>query len=415
MTAHPRAWLCRRRRSDASATRSPPSTRSRCSAACSGSTCSPAATRSRRCGRCAAAAPTRWGRSWGSCRSRSTTSPPSTRSRTSPTPTCPNNTRASSGSPPPRLRVAATLLVDSRGLLTLAPVLVMGALGTVALYRRGRRAEALVIGGVCLCYLTYNSGYYLPFGGGSLGPRFLATTLPFLALPLAIAFKRWPGPTIALAAASVTCALLAAITHPLIGYETETGHLDAPPAQGLLPAHDRHRLRPRARLGGDLGLPAPGRRRDRARRGRHPPHAPDSPLAARRGARARPRGRCTRRSPPRCSASTTRACSTSYHSGDPRALTKGAYFGPYPLRALVPLACGFALLALAAARVLRGDADAPPEHWRRIIHQARRAAPCRCESLPGRGSRARDRDEVDQFLTVFMLQCAACSWRQTTT
>ncbi len=122
----------------------------------------------------------------------------------------------------PSLRVAATLLGDSRGLATLAPVLVMGALGAVALYRRGRRAEALVIGGVCLCYLAYNSGYYLPFGGGSPGPRFLATTLPFLALPLAIAFERWPGPTIALAAVSITCSVLAAITHPLIGYETET-------------------------------------------------------------------------------------------------------------------------------------------------------------------------------------------------
>lgn len=41
------------------------------------------------------------------------------------------------------------------------------------------------------------------------------------------------------------------------------------------------------------------------------------------------------------------------HSGDPKALTKGAYFGPYPLRALVPLACGFALLALVGARAWR--------------------------------------------------------------
>ncbi len=39
-------------------------------------------------------------------------------------------------------------------------------------------------------------------------------------------------------------------------------------------------------------------------------------------------------------------------SGDPRALNKGAYFGTYPLRALVPLACGFALVALGAARTV---------------------------------------------------------------
>ncbi len=116
----------------------------------------------------------------------------------------------------------ATLLLDSRGLLTLSPVLVMGGLGTVALYRRGRRAEALAITAICLCYGLYDSGYFLPFGGGFEGPRFLATMLPFLALPLGIAFKRWPGPTVALAAASVTCAVVATITHPLIGYETQT-------------------------------------------------------------------------------------------------------------------------------------------------------------------------------------------------
>ena len=73
----------------------------------------------------------------------------------------------------PSLKVLATLLLDSRGLLTISPVLVLGALGTVLLYRRGKRAEALTIGGICLCYLGYNSGYYLPFGGGFMGPRFL--------------------------------------------------------------------------------------------------------------------------------------------------------------------------------------------------------------------------------------------------
>jgi hypothetical protein len=122
----------------------------------------------------------------------------------------------------PSLKVLATLLLDSRGLLTISPVLIMGAIGTVMLYRRGRRAEALTVGGICLCYVGYNSGYYLPFGGGFMGPRFLTTMLPFLAFPLSIAFKRFPGPTIALAAVSVTTTVIATITHPLVGYETET-------------------------------------------------------------------------------------------------------------------------------------------------------------------------------------------------
>ena len=122
----------------------------------------------------------------------------------------------------PSPKVLATLLLDSRGLLTISPVLVLGALGTVLLYRRGKRAEALTITGICVCYVGYNSGYYLPFGGGFMGPRFLTTMLPFLAFPVALALRRWPGPTVALVAVSIATTVIATITHPLVGYETET-------------------------------------------------------------------------------------------------------------------------------------------------------------------------------------------------
>jgi hypothetical protein len=122
----------------------------------------------------------------------------------------------------PSLKALATLLLDSRGLLTISPVLILGAMGTVLLYKRGKRAEALTIAGICLCYIGYNSGYYLPFGGGFMGPRFLTTMLPFLAFPVALALRRWPGPTIALAAVSIATTVIATITHPLVGYENET-------------------------------------------------------------------------------------------------------------------------------------------------------------------------------------------------
>jgi hypothetical protein len=121
----------------------------------------------------------------------------------------------------PSLPVLATLLFDSRGLLTLSPVLAMGAVGAWLLYKRGLRAEALTIAGICVLYIGYNSGYYLPFGGGFMGPRFLMTMLPFLALPTCLALKRFPGPTIGLAAVSITATVIATITHPLIGYENE--------------------------------------------------------------------------------------------------------------------------------------------------------------------------------------------------
>jgi 4-amino-4-deoxy-L-arabinose transferase-like glycosyltransferase len=122
----------------------------------------------------------------------------------------------------PSLRVLITLLFDSRGLFTISPVLIMGGVGTAMLYKRGRRAEALTITAICLCFMLYNSGYFLPFGGGFMGPRFLDTLLPFLAFPIALALKRYPGPTIALAAISITTTVIATITHPLVGYENET-------------------------------------------------------------------------------------------------------------------------------------------------------------------------------------------------
>ena len=117
----------------------------------------------------------------------------------------------------PDFQIALDLLFANKGLLTLAPVLGVALAGLVLLHRRGWRAEAYVIGGLFLLYLTYNSGYWLPFGGGSPGPRFLVPVLPFLAIPLALAWRRWPATALALAAASAVLMATATATLPLIG------------------------------------------------------------------------------------------------------------------------------------------------------------------------------------------------------
>jgi hypothetical protein len=111
------------------------------------------------------------------------------------------------------------ILFAPRGLLVLSPVLALAVVGNVLLYRRGRRAEALVIGSVSLAFLIYNSGYWLPFGGGSPGPRFLIPMLPFLAVPLALAYKRFPAPTLALAIPSAVLTMVSTTTQPLIGFD----------------------------------------------------------------------------------------------------------------------------------------------------------------------------------------------------
>ena len=117
----------------------------------------------------------------------------------------------------PDFQIAVDLLFANKGLLTLAPVLGLALVGIVLLHRRGLRAEAYVIGALFLAYLTYNSGYWLPFGGGSPGPRFLIPVLPFLAVPLALAWRRWPATAFALAAVSCLLMATATMTLPLIG------------------------------------------------------------------------------------------------------------------------------------------------------------------------------------------------------
>ena len=120
----------------------------------------------------------------------------------------------------PRPDAAFELLFSGRGLLTLAPVMVMAIAGVVVMWReRGgaHRAEAAVIGALALAYFVYNAGYWLPLGGGSPGPRFLFPVLPFLALGLAIAWRRWPAPTLALGAISATTMIAATMSYPMIG------------------------------------------------------------------------------------------------------------------------------------------------------------------------------------------------------
>jgi hypothetical protein len=119
----------------------------------------------------------------------------------------------------PSFHVLLQLLFAPRGLLVLSPVLALAAVGIVLLYRRGRRAEALTIGAVAITFLVYNAGYYLPFGGGSPGPRFLIPILPFCAVPLALALRRFPAVTLALAVPSTVLMLVATTTQPMIGFD----------------------------------------------------------------------------------------------------------------------------------------------------------------------------------------------------
>ncbi len=257
----------------------------------------------------------------------------------------------------PSLPVLATLLGDSRGLLVLSPVLALGALGTVALYRRGSRAEALTIAGICASYLLYNAGYYLPFGGASPGPRFLTTMLPFLALPLAIAFRRWPGPTLALAAASVACNVVATITHPLVGYETETATWTHRLFQGAF----QPTIASAYGLGFGWGAIWPFLATATAAIVLAAIAAERLALSGRQlaaGALALGAWALFAALGPTLLGLDSRALRDILHSGDSAALARGAYWGTYPIAALVGIASGAGALTLGVAW-LRGRARPP--------------------------------------------------------
>lgn len=106
------------------------------------------------------------------------------------------------------------VLVGSRGLIVVAPVLVLAVAGLVLLWRSGRRAESLACGGVGLLFLIVESGYYDPYGGDSPGARFFIPGVPFLAVGIALAFARWRLLTSVCAAASVLASSAVLLTWP---------------------------------------------------------------------------------------------------------------------------------------------------------------------------------------------------------
>jgi hypothetical protein len=124
----------------------------------------------------------------------------------------------------PHVDTGAELLFSHIGLLTLSPILAVGAAGIGLLYRAAWRAEAFLVGGLSLAFLIYNSGYVWAFGGWTPGPRFLIPIVPFLAIPLALAYRSWPLTTASLTLASVATMSLVTATVPLAAHDGRWYH-----------------------------------------------------------------------------------------------------------------------------------------------------------------------------------------------
>ncbi len=107
----------------------------------------------------------------------------------------------------PTLHGTGQVFVGDRGLLIVSPVLLAAAVGLALLWQRGLRAEALACGVISAGFVIANCGYFLPYGGGSPGPRFLVPALPFLAVGLGPAFARWRRVVTVLAAVSIVASV----------------------------------------------------------------------------------------------------------------------------------------------------------------------------------------------------------------
>jgi hypothetical protein len=113
----------------------------------------------------------------------------------------------------PTASATRAVLVGQQGLIVVSPVLVAAAAGLVLLGRRHPR-EALVCAVVTIVFVAANCGYFLPYGGTSPGPRFLAPALPFLAVGLGPAIARWRAAVAALAAASIAATTALVVSWP---------------------------------------------------------------------------------------------------------------------------------------------------------------------------------------------------------
>lgn len=126
-----------------------------------------------------------------------------------------------------------------RGLLPMAPVLLLVPFGLVAMLRFGLRGLTVVVAGTIASYLLINAGYHYWDGGSSTGPRHLVAMLPLAAVALAFS---WPtgvwqrAVVLALLCVSLVLSLVAASTEMFANADFQNPLADVLLPEFLTPA-----------------------------------------------------------------------------------------------------------------------------------------------------------------------------------
>lgn len=105
------------------------------------------------------------------------------------------------------------VLISPRGLLVATPVVILAIVGFGLMWKRGWRVDVVVPLLAFLSMLAIQASWENSFAGGA-GPRYVTPGLPFLAAPLAVAWKRWRVICSALALVGVVTLFLATVTTP---------------------------------------------------------------------------------------------------------------------------------------------------------------------------------------------------------
>lgn len=81
-----------------------------------------------------------------------------------------------------------------RGIFVHSPMLLAGLAGLYIMWKyRNARLMAIYVAVALICYLLFNSAYYMWWGGWAFGPRHLAPCLPLLAIPMVYAWRYKAG------------------------------------------------------------------------------------------------------------------------------------------------------------------------------------------------------------------------------